>query len=265
MWQRVIMDDKTPTDDLWRQYRQARDPEIRNRLVGKYLHLVKMAADYVAPDLPESVDREELIGAGAVGLMQAIERFDHEQGAKFETYCTSRIRGAILDELRNFDWMPRPLRTKAHKVRKTYCALQQVLGRDPSDQEVAGNLGLSDREYNIIAMHASAPAACSLHCGETAESAPISVLQDHKTPNPADIIEKQEVREIVTGVIRALNRADRLVILLYYYDHLTMRQIGEVLGITESRICQIHHEVLSKLHRRLRRVKEEPPALEPEP
>ncbi|NQT21775.1 MAG: FliA/WhiG family RNA polymerase sigma factor [Planctomycetes bacterium] len=254
MSKKTITDDATtPTDELWDQYRRTRSAEIRNRLVGKYLYLVKMAAERVAPDLPDTVNREELAGAGALGLMQAIERYDEAMGAKFETYCTSRIRGAMLDELRAFDWMPRPLRTKAHKVRESYNALQQHLGRNPTDQEVAGDAGLTDKDYKIIAMHASAPATRSLHGRDVEALAPKDIVRNNKSLNPADIIEQREVREIIADVIRSLPRIDRLVILLYYYDRLTMRQIGEVLDITESRICQIHNEVLDKLHFRLRK------------
>ena len=255
------MDDKAPTDELWERYRQSGDPEIRNLLVGRYLYLVRMAAERVAPELPDTIDREELVGAGALGLMQAIEKFDRDLGAKFETYCIARIRGAILDELRNFDWMPRPLRTKAHKVRETYRTLQQDLGRNPTDQEVAGDLGLTDREYNLIAMHASSPAAWSLSAGTDEEFSPIDVLKDNRAPNPVEVLEKREIREIVSDVIRSLARIDRLVVLLYYFDRLTMKQIGEVLEITESRICQVHNEVLEKLHLRLRAHLKEPPAL----
>jgi len=254
-------DNKTPVDKLWERYRQTGDSDARNRLVDHYFYLVRIAAERVAPELPETVDREELVGAGALGLMQAIERFDRDLGAKFETYCVSRIRGAILDELRNFDWMPRPLRTKAHKVRQTYSALRQDLGRDPTDQEVAGALDLGDKEYRIIAMHAARPAAWSLHSREPEETAPIDLLKDDKAANPADIIEKREIREIVADVIRSLDRTGRLVILLYYYDRLTMKQIGEVLRITESRICQVHNEVLEKLHLRLRAHVKGPAAL----
>ena len=243
---------ETPTDKLWDEYRRTRGAEARNHLVDRYLYLVKMASERVARDLPGTVDREELVGAGVVGLMQAIEKYDETMGAKFETYCCSRIRGAMLDELRAFDWMPRPLRTKAHKVRESYSALQQDLGRNPTDQEVAGQLGLTDKEYRIIAMHASSPAATSLHATDIEALSPIDVLTNSKAPNPADVIEQREVRQIVTGVIRSLPRVDRLVILLYYYDRLTMKQIGEVLDITESRICQVHTEVLEKLHLRLR-------------
>jgi RNA polymerase sigma factor for flagellar operon FliA len=258
MLKRVIMDDDgIPTDELWQQYRHSKATEIRNRLVARYLYLVKMASDRVAPDLPGTIDREELMGAGVLGLMQAIEKYDDAQGARFETYCVPRIRGAILDELRNFDWMPRLLRSKAHRVRETYSSLVQVLGRAPTDQEIAGNLGLSNREYNIIAMHASSPAAWSLDSGKSDDFTAMDFVRDYKAPNPAEVIEKREMREVVTGVIKSLPSTDRLVILLYYYDRLTMKQIGEVLRITESRICQVHNEVLAKLHRRLRARMEE--------
>jgi len=243
----------TPADELWAQYRRKPCSETRNDLVAAYLHLVKYACDRVAPELPSTIDREELIGAGVVGLMQAIEKYDDAQGAKFETYCLPRIRGAILDELRNFDWMPRLLRNKAHKVRETYSSLEQHLGRAPTDQEVAGDLGLSDREYRLIALHASAPAACSLDArNDDDDLRPVDFVQDAKAPNPAEVIEKQELRQVVTDVIKSLDPTDRLVILLYYYDRLTMKQIGQVLRITESRICQVHNAVLSKLQRRLR-------------
>jgi len=260
-------DSKATLEELWQAYGRpaaqgGHDPDVRNLLVDRYFHLVRMVAERVAPELPDMVDRDELIGAGALGLMQAIEKFDHTHGAKFETYCVSRIRGAILDELRNLDWMPRPMRTKTHRAREAFATLVQTLGRNPTDQEMAGNLGLSDAEYTIIATHASSPAARSLYGGashnsEDDEVRTIDVLQDNKSCEPSQIIERREIREIVSDVIRSLPSTDRLVILLYYYDRLTMKQIGEVLQITESRICQVHGEVLTKLQRRLCARKEE--------
>jgi len=244
--------DRTQADELWAEYRRTPSTEARNKLVAAYLPLVKYACERVAPELPGTVDREELIGAGVMGLMQAIEKYDDAQGAKFETYCLPRIRGAILDELRNFDWMPRLLRNKAHKVRETYNTLEQTLGRAPTEQEVAGDLGLSSRDYRIIALHASAPAAWSLDARNDDDFRIADLMEDSKALDPADVIEKRELRRIVTDVIKSLDPTDRLVILLYYYDRLTMKQIGQVLRITESRICQVHNEVLSKLHRRLR-------------
>jgi len=254
-------DNQTRTDDLWQEYQLTRNAEDRNRLVARYFHMVKDAAEHLAPQLPDMIDRDELLGAGALGLMQAIEKFDQMQGAKFETYCAARIRGAMLDELRNLDWMPRLMRSKAHRVRRAFSALVQTLGRIPTDQEVAGTLGLSESEYAIIAKHATS--ACSLHSLLPANDAgdeelrKIDVLRDDRVSTPAEIIERREVREIVTDLIRSLPSTDRLVILLYYYDRLTMKEIGKVLRITESRICQVHNEVIAKLQRRLRTRKEE--------
>jgi len=256
-----VRTDEVPTAELWELYRRNRNSELRNKLVSRYMHLVKIAAERVAPDLPGMVDREELLGAGALGLMQAIERFDHSHGAKFETYCSCRIRGAMIDELRNFDWMTRPMRSKAHRIRDMACALAHTLGRIPTDQEVARNMGLTQKEYNIVALHASSPVLCSLngsiHDEESEELKAIDVLEDCRSPEPSEILEKREVSQIVTEVIRSLPSTDRLVILLYYYDRLTMKQIGQVLEITESRICQIHTEVIAKLRRRLQARKED--------
>ncbi|HUS57570.1 MAG TPA: FliA/WhiG family RNA polymerase sigma factor, partial [Planctomycetota bacterium] len=242
--------DEVPTAELWEHYRRSRSSEIRNTLVSRYMHLVRSTAERVVPDLPDIVDRDELLGAGALGLMQAIEKYDDAHGAKFETYCSSRIRGAMLDELRNLDWMPRPMRSKAHRIRKMSSALSHTLGRIPTDQEVAKNLGLAQKEYNIIAMHASAPPSCSLNATrdfDNDELTAIDILEDYRAPEPSEILEKREVSQIVMEVIRSLPSTDRLVILLYYYDRLTMKQIGQVLQITESRICQIHTEVIAKL------------------
>jgi len=248
------------TDDLWRQYGIRRDIELRNLLVSRYLHLVRSTADWICQDLPDCVEREELYGIGVLGLMQAIEKFDHAQGAKFETYCAPRIRGAILDELRRFDWMPRVLRTKANKVRRAHSAMLHALGRKPFDDEVADSLGLSESEYNAIALHAARPAPCSLVTGRPKANSGmmgIDVIEDTKSPNPAREMEKRELKQLVADIIKSLPETDRLVVLLYYYDRLTMRQIGEVLRMSESRVCQIHGELLEKLQRKLDSRKDE--------
>lgn len=247
-------------DDLWRQYSIRRDTTLRNMLVDRYLHLVRSTADWIYQYLPDSIEREELYGVGVLGLMQAIEKFDHAKGAKFETYCAPRIKGAILDELRRFDWMPRVLRTKANKVRRAHSAMLHALGRRPLDYEIAENLGISESEYNAIALHAAKPAACSLVAGRTNANSGlmgIDIIEDIKSPDPAREIEKRELKQVVAGIIKSLPETDRLVVLLYYYDRLTMRQIGEVLRMTESRVCQIHGELLERLQRRLDSRKDE--------
>ena len=262
MLQSVRTDDsKTRTSELWEQYRHSRSAEVRNRLVSRYFHLVKGTAERMAMEVPDRVDHNELIGAGVMGLMQAIEKFDRRQKVKFETYCTPRIRGAILDELRDLDWMSRPLRAKAQKARDVSSALAHTFGRLPSDHEVAASLGLTSWEYTVITRHASSPAAC-LHANVAINASGdelriIDFLRDERASNPADIIEKRETCHVVASLIRSLPSADRLVILLYYYDRLTMKQIGHILSISESRICQMHSEVITKLQRRLSSQKED--------
>jgi len=250
-----------PARELWQRYRRSRNPETRNELVSRYYAIVKRTVDRILPELPECVGRDELMGAGALGLMQAIEKFDHRPGVKFETYAVPRVRGAILDELRNCDWMPRPLRAKAHKVRDAYSALSHTLGRIPTDEEVAEDLGLSDADFTIIARHAASPASCSIHTGMSNSSdddlRTIDILRDERAVNPADAIERREIRQMVLNLVRSLPTTDRLIVMLYYYDRLTMKQIGQIINISESRICQVHSDLINRLQRRLSRRKDE--------
>ena len=247
--------------ELWQRYRRGPTPETRNKLVSRYFTIVKRTVDRILPELPDRVDRDELMDAGVLGLMQAIEKFDHRPGVKFETYAVPRVRGAILDELRSCDWMPRPLRAKAHKVRDAYSALSHTLGRIPTDEEVAEDLGLSDAEFTIIARHAASPASCSIHTGlphsMNGDLRAIDIIQDQRAVNPADAIERREIRQTVFDLVRSLPTTDRLIVMLYYYDRLTMKQIGQIINISESRICQVHTDLINRLQRRLRRHKDE--------
>jgi len=248
------------TRELWQRYRRTPTSDARNKLVSRYFSVVKRTVDRILPELPECVGRDELMGAGALGLMQAIEKFDHRPGVKFETYAVPRIRGAIMDELRDCDWIPRPLRAKAHKVRDAYSALSQTLGRIPTDEEVAEDLGLSDAEFTVIARHAASPAKCihrSIRDSMRSDLRAIDIIEDERAVDPADAIERREIRQIVLNLVRSLPTTDRLIIMLYYYDRLTMKQIGQIINISESRICQVHTDLINRLQRKLKRRKDE--------
>jgi RNA polymerase sigma factor FliA len=247
-----------PADDtvdpiavLWERYRIDKPVEIRNLLVEHYMPLARFLADKVKARLPVSVDVDDLISAGAQGLMSAVEAFDPDYGVKFETYCSQRVKGAMLDELRHEDWATRQLRQRATKLQKTESALSRTYGRPPTEQEMADELELDVEEYRAMARSAAAASRLSLQ-GADADAdesgARGIVLEDRRVEEPWAGLTRQDVFKFVT---RDLQPKERMIITLYYYEQLTMKEIGGIFGVTESRVCQIHKRILKQLRTRL--------------
>ena len=244
---------------MWRKYKRTQSLDLRNHLLEKYLPLVRYIAERLLAKLPKSIPLDDLQSAGVLGLMDAVRGFDPERGIKFETYCTTRIRGAILDELRSLDWVPRIVRSKANQIERTRNALETQLGREPSDIEMATHLEMGLSEFETMAREASAVTMTSLTT-ETKDDdgsksmRKLDLLEDKKGVNPELELKKKEVTEFIT---RGLSRKERLIILLYYYEELTMREIGEALDLSESRVCQLHSRIILRLKGQLRKFQAE--------
>lgn len=242
--------------EVWQQFKlDQTDQRLRNRLIERYLPLVRYNAERVWAKLPEGVDLNDLISAGVFGLMDAIEAFDLERGVKFETYCVPRIRGAMLDELRTMDWVPRLVRSKASKLEAARKEVEASVGRPPTDGELAQKMGMPTEEFEKLKSEASAVNLVSLNkkwyeTDSYKDVREIDILQDIKGEDPTSGIQKLDVMKLVT---KGLNRNERLIIILYYYEELTMKEIGNTLGLSESRVSQMHSSIVSRLKDQLGR------------
>ena len=242
--------------DVWVEYKKDQsNQELRNRLMERYLSLVRYNAERVWAKLPEGVDLNDLMSAGVFGLMDAIEAFDMDRGVKFETYCVPRIRGAMLDELRTMDWVPRLVRSKASKVEAARKIVEARVGRPPMESEIAEQMGLPIQEFERMKSDASAVNLVSLEkklyeTDSYKDVREVDVVEDIKSEDPAVGIQKMDVMRLVT---KGLNRNERLIIILYYYEELTMKDIGNTLGLSESRVSQMHSSIVARLKEQLER------------
>lgn len=229
--------------------------ELRNRLVEIYLPLVKYNGERIWARLPEGVELDDLISAGIFGLMDAIDAFDLSRGVKFETYCVPRIRGAMLDELRTMDWVPRLVRSKASKLNEAIKQLETRMGRTPTEGELAAQLEISVAELEKMMIDANAVNLISLNkkwyeTDSYKDVREIDILEDKKGEDPTRRIQKNDLMRLVT---KGLNRNERLIIILYYYEELTMKEIGATLDLSESRVSQMHSSIVQRLQGQLER------------
>lgn len=243
-------------DPIWRAYKATKDQNLRNILIEHHVPLVRSIAERVLQTLPKSIELDDLTSAGTFGLMDAIDGFDLERGIKFKTYCTTRIRGSILDELRSQDWVPRLVRLKAHRLEKATRKLEGELGRDPNEYELAEAMGMSLPELQATENEASARTIFSLSekwddGDDDKEMEKVEILADKKGTDPVQSIHQKDLLDVIT---RNLTKKERLIIIMYYYEGLTMREIGEIMQLTESRVCQIHSNVMSRLKAQLDQV-----------
>jgi RNA polymerase sigma factor for flagellar operon FliA len=242
---------------LWCVFRASRDQVVRERLILHYAPLVKYVAGRIGAGLPPNVEQSDLVSYGVFGLIDAVEKFDPDRAIKFESYAMTRIRGAILDGLRASDWIPRSLRHKARDVQNAYAALQSRLHRTPTESEVAAELGITEAQLhaifrqlsfvNVIALDEfltpCRDGGAALSLGET--------LADIHAEDPVAAAEALEVRRLLASAIAGLPPRERTVVTLYYYEHLKLAEIGRVLGVTESRVCQLHTKAVLQLRARL--------------
>ena len=243
-------------ENVWREYKA--DPgnqELRNRLVEQYLPLVKYNGERIWARLPEGVELDDLVSAGVFGLMDAIDAFDMTRGVKFETYCVPRIRGAMLDELRTMDWVPRLVRSKASKLGEATKTLEAKLGRHPTEQELAEQLQIPLHELERMIIEANAVNLISLNkkwyeTDSYKDVREIDILEDKKGEDPTRRVQKSDLMRLVT---KGLNRNERLIIILYYYEELTMKEIGATLDLSESRVSQMHSSIVQRLQSQLGR------------
>jgi RNA polymerase sigma factor for flagellar operon FliA len=236
-------------DQVWEQFHKERDDCHRNVLMEHYRDLVKYCAERLHSKLPDKVELDDLISAGTFGLMDAIDAFDPSRGVKFETYCAPRIRGSILDELRSMDWVPRLVRARAHQLAKATHSLEMHLGRKPDEQEIAEELDMDMEEFGRLLRDANAASLVSLNtkCGDDESEKDvreIDVIKDQKSEDPVLEAQKRDLKNLLT---KGLTRAERLIIVLYYYEEMTMKEIGATLDLSESRVSQMHSSIVARL------------------
>lgn len=228
-----------------------RTPSPEQELVLKHAELVKRIAYHLAARLPSSVDVDDLIQAGTIGLLDAARNFSGDRGASFETYAGIRIRGAMVDELRSSDWAPRSVHRRLREISKTIHDIEQSTGKSAKDTDVAGKLGISINEYHEAVADAARCQVLSLDApANDDEDAPSHDVADHNSA-PPDLLQRQEFQKAMAEAITELPEREKMVMSLYYDNQLNLREIGKVLGITESRVCQIHGQALLRLRSRL--------------
>ena len=246
---RLFSDDEIDLRNLWVNYKVTEKVIYRNGLIENYLYLVKYNAERIYSKLPDEVDLDDLTSAGYFGLMDAINSYDLERGVKFSTYCAPRIRGAILDQLRSMDWVPRLVRSRAHKLDRVCKDFEAQHGRCASDEELASIMGLERGEYLKLKRDAHAISLVSLsrkwfETDSQKDVCEIDVLEDKRGINPLYEIQKRDIKDMMT---RGLTRAEKLIIILYYYEEMTMKEIGATLDLSESRVSQMHSSILQRL------------------
>ncbi|MFN2468289.1 MAG: RNA polymerase sigma factor WhiG [Gaiellaceae bacterium] len=244
------------TQALWLEFRQTRDKVLRDRLILSYAPLVKFVAGRLGSGLPAHVDEGDLVSYGLLGLMSAIERYDPERDVKFETYALARIKGSIIDELRAMDWVPRSVRSRAREIERAMAQLEAKLHRAPTDEELAAKLGCSEEDLagSLNDIGRSSIAALDELWTVSAggdQIALIDTIEDTTGPEPQAALAKTELKEALADAISRLPEREKLVVTLYYYEELTLREIGEVLGVTESRVSQLHTKAVLRLKGRL--------------
>jgi RNA polymerase sigma factor for flagellar operon FliA len=249
-------DELAPTaDELWAEYKRTGAQELRDKLIVRYSPLVKYVAGRVSVGLPSTIELGDLVSYGIFGLIDAIEKFDNERSVKFETYAITRIKGAIIDELRSIDWVPRSVRAKARAIEKAYAKLEGQLLRSPTDAEVAAELGLSEQElqsqFSQISFVGIVALDEVLAGGERGESMTLGDTIADRHDSPMAAYEVEEMKQILAGAINRLADREKIVLSLYYYEGLTLAEIGQVLGVTESRVCQIHTKAVLQLRAKM--------------
>ncbi len=249
-------DSRTDLPALWARYKQDEDLDSRDQLILNYSPLVKYVAGRLASSLPQTVETADLISYGIFGLIDAIEKYDPGRAIKFETYAIARIKGAIIDELRAMDWVPRSVRSRAREIEHAYVALENELKRVPTDAEVAVRMGVTDKEYADILSRLSYTSVVSFeemwvgNDREEGQSA-LGTIKDDAAEDPVAVFETAEVKEILAEAIERLPEREKTVIALYYYEGLTLKEIGQVLGVTESRVSQLHTKAVLRLRAKL--------------
>ncbi len=242
-------------DGLWADYKKTGERALRDQLIVHYAPVVKYVAGRVSVGLPRHVDEADLASYGVIGLIDAIERFEPSRKIKFETYAIPRIKGAIIDELRSIDWVPRSVRAKARAVEQAYAKLEATLHRTPTDSEVANELDMSESEFQSVLRKISFVGVVALdevfRGGDRSDRSTLGETLPDSTAGPVDTFEVKETKEALVAAVSQMADREKKVLTLYYYEGLTLAEIGEILGVTESRVCQIHTKAVLQLRAKL--------------
>lgn len=245
--------DSEAVEQLWVQYKNHPTVELRNALVEHYMYLVKFNGERIRARFPEAVELDDLISSGYFGLMDAIDAYDMSRGVKFETYCAARIQGAMLDEIRNLDWVPRLIRSRASKLNESTRKLEIQLGRMPTDQEIAQSMEITTDEVRKLRKETNTVGLVSLNHKWTGDDGEKDVqdgdiLEDRRNEDPTLPIQRKDLIKLIT---KGLNQNERLILILYYYEEMTMKEIGATLDLSESRVSQMHTSVVRRLQQQL--------------
>ena len=256
----VALDEQKTEDELWLEFKKTKSPQLRDKFIRQYMPLVKYVAGKVSVGMPGSVDFDDLVGYGQFGLLDAINKFDPEKNVKFKTYAVTRIRGAIFDELRTLDWVPRSVRQKSREIEDTIVQLESKLGRPASDSEVAGAMGISEDEYHQTILKVSGTSVLSLndvwYSGEESEHVSIGdCIESPASLNPDVIVEREEIRRVIIEAINELPEKEKMVLVLYYHEDMTFKEIGQVLEVSESRVSQLHTKANLRLRAKLTNIR----------
>lgn len=247
---------KEEADELWKEYCSIRSRELRDKLILNYLHLVKFVVGRVASNLPPHVKIDDMYSTGIMGLIKAIEKYDPTKKNKFETYAILLIKGAIIDEMRALDWVPRSVHQKANMVSSAQTELAQKLGRDPTDKEVASHLKLSNSEYDSLLERVRPavliPLDATQSVDDSEEMSMAERIPDDKARTSFQTADYNEFRKLLEKAVLEMPEQERTVLVLYYYENLMLKEIGEVMGVSESRVSQIHTKAVLRLRGRLR-------------
>lgn len=249
--------DQTPLVELWDRFKNSNDQSARDELIVAYSPLVRQVAGRLGAGLPNQVEHADLISYGVFGLIDAIEKYDTARPVKFETYASSRIRGAIIDELRALDWIPRSIRSRARDIDRAYAELEAKLNRSPSEEEVAEHLEISLAELHTIMSRLASTNVMALDemtstGADRSETVTLlDTIQDSRAEDPAGTMEAEEMKYVLARAIDQLGEREKFVLTLYYFESMTLSEIGAVLGVTESRISQMHSKAVLQLRDRL--------------
>lgn len=243
-------------DKIWTEYKNTKSPQLRDKLIRQYMPLVKYVAGKVSVGLPASMEFDDLVGFGQFGLLDAINKYDLDKNVKFKTYAVTRIRGAIFDEMRQLDWVPRSVRQKSREIEEIISDLESRLGRTATDQEIAKQMNLSEEEYHQTIMKVSASSIISINdvWNSTDDNEHLSIADTIESPsslNPDVQVEREEIRKVIIQAINELPEKEKMVIVLYYHEDLTFKEIGQVLEVSESRISQLHTKANLRLRAKL--------------
>jgi len=247
-------------EELWQQYRKNRDPAIREAFIKQYAPLVKYVAGKVAVGMPNNVEFDDLVGYGVFGLLDAIDKYDPDKNVKFKTYAVTRIRGAIFDELRLIDFVPRSVRQKTREIESTISSLEAQLGRTASDQEIANAMGMDESEYMKVIQKISGTSIISLndlwYSGDDNDKVSIGdSIESPSSLNPDVMVVNEEIRRVIVEAINELPEKEKKILVLYYYEDLTLKDIGQVLQVTESRVSQLHTKAVLHLRSKLTNIR----------